>query len=73
LFFGEQLHEDRGKHIVNKAGPADEQDMPVTCNQEYGWDDQFKIDLGNKQYYPRMKTDVTYNEGICLETYYKKF
>ena len=51
----------------------DEQDMPVTCNQEYGWDDNLKNDLDKKQYFPRMKTDVTYNEGICLETYYKKF
>ncbi|KAH7373642.1 hypothetical protein KP509_17G066700 [Ceratopteris richardii] len=70
-----QLHEDRDRHIPNDSGPCDNQDVSLTTNQEYGWEDSLKLEiqLHKKDNFPKNRTDVTLNEGICMDNYYKMF
>ncbi|MCO5550651.1 hypothetical protein L7F22_004140 [Adiantum nelumboides] len=70
-----QLEEDKERHILNEYGPSDDQDVTLTANQEYGWEDnlKLKLNLHKKEYFPKNRTDVTFNEGICLDNYYKMF
>ncbi|KAI5064322.1 hypothetical protein GOP47_0020992 [Adiantum capillus-veneris] len=70
-----QLQEDKDRHILNQYGPSDDQDITITANQEYGWKDnlKLKLTLHKKDNFPKNRTDVTFNEGICLDNYYKMF
>ncbi|CAM6039279.1 unnamed protein product [Sphagnum compactum] len=68
------MQEDHFKHRRKKVGPTCEYRKSITGNHDLGWNHDLDPVKGARtrtnKWNGRHRTDVTFNEGICLDNYY---
>ncbi|KAG0622024.1 hypothetical protein M758_3G065400 [Ceratodon purpureus] len=70
----EKLKDSATKHHRKDLGPTAEFGKPMTGNQDIGWTQDIDPQKGArtrfKEWFGKKRSDVTFNEGVCLQNAY---